>query len=556
MNRSRERELGGTAAYKRLLQYRHIPKHVANVCLFFHLLCFSKIGTPGGLSAAIQQSGPAPQLLDQSPASGPESDAVQDVAANNHAPIAPGPYPSPFSDLTVFSPANSVLSPGRQDDPAAALGKRKDSHDALYTPASGNGTGKKRRFGHPIAPRPSLDSDVGDLGEQDAEGEVGSGVGWKHWTDEEKDELFRWMLGDDERWAAFRTKMNNVFRDGAKHVFEDRKTYTALKSCFHRNLEVFKQIYSFESFLLSPDRPLSPEPGLQVLHGRPDEPARATIVERRLAAARDAGVPVGNLSLKMLDHWFRMGWYELFKNRYRLDPKTSHPVPISGGPSATPVLFAPNGTPPASEQAPSLPSDMIDPRLISVSSRNDASASTSAVDPRPPNERPEGVHLQGLPRLPSGEISAFARTPSRSMPPPRTPAVSSGPGRMQHLIGTSRTGPSPVHGPHHTKPTDAQPQLPDRLITIAQTLQTACTELTHAVRELTATVNVAREEAAARNVAHAQGKEQEGFSTQQRVQLAMELLAKDGVGDVVRTAAAEYLKKMQPFKPEELLLDG
>lgn len=117
-----------------------------------------------------------------------------------------------------------------------------------------------------------------------------------------------------DQWDTADTVMYGM--QGARQVFGDRKTYTALKSCFHRNLEVFKQIYAFESYLLSPDRPASPEPGLQVLQGGPEEPARGAIVERRLSSARDAGVPVGNLSLKMLDHWFRMGWYELFKNRF------------------------------------------------------------------------------------------------------------------------------------------------------------------------------------------------------------------------------------------------
>ncbi|OCH95420.1 hypothetical protein OBBRIDRAFT_788308 [Obba rivulosa] len=499
----------------------------------------SQIPTPNGLAAAIQHSGPAPHLPDQSPASGPDSDAVQD-AANNHG-VGSGPYPSPFSDLSVFGPAH----PPEQDDPAGALGKRKESHDGPYIAGAGAGAGKKRRYGQPIAPRPSMDSDMGDLGEQDGEGEANSGVGWKHWTDEEKDELFRWMLGDDERWAAFRTKMNNVFREGAKQVFGDRKTYTALKSCFHRNLEVFKQIYAFESFLLSPDRPPSPEPGLQVLQGGPEEPARAAVVERRLAAARDAGVPVGNLSLKMLDHWFRMGWYQLFKNRYRLDSNTGHPVPVSGRPSATPALFAPNGTPP-SERTHAMPSDMIDPRLISTSPRTDGPSVSPAANQRPQGERLEnGTRLQEMQRLSSGDINPSVRGGQNPMPPPRILPATPGPSRLQQAIGSPRTGSTGTQGSQRPKQPDTQAaQVLERLAGITQNLQAACTELTHAVREQTAAVNAAREEIAARSASTDQGKEQEGLSTQQRVNLAMELLTKDGVGDAVRTAAADYLKKL------------
>ena len=45
------------------------------------------------------------------------------------------------------------------------------------------------------------------------ESDVGPSGGPKHWTDEEKARLFHWMLDDDERWEAFGTKMNTVFRE-------------------------------------------------------------------------------------------------------------------------------------------------------------------------------------------------------------------------------------------------------------------------------------------------------------------------------------------------------
>lgn len=43
--------------------------------------------------------------------------------------------------------------------------------------------------------------------------EVGPAGGAKHWTDEEKSRLFHWMLSDDERWEAFGSKMNTIFRE-------------------------------------------------------------------------------------------------------------------------------------------------------------------------------------------------------------------------------------------------------------------------------------------------------------------------------------------------------
>ena len=37
--------------------------------------------------------------------------------------------------------------------------------------------------------------------------------------------------------------------------------------------------------------------------------------ERRLQAARKAGCNVGNITARAIDHWHRIGWYELFYNR-------------------------------------------------------------------------------------------------------------------------------------------------------------------------------------------------------------------------------------------------
>lgn len=52
------------------------------------------------------------------------------------------------------------------------------------------------------------------------ESEVGPSGGPKHWTDEEKARLFHWMLDDDDRWEAFGTKMNTVFREVSNVIFD------------------------------------------------------------------------------------------------------------------------------------------------------------------------------------------------------------------------------------------------------------------------------------------------------------------------------------------------
>jgi len=45
---------------------------------------------------------------------------------------------------------------------------------------------------------------------------LGGGVdnpGAKHWSDEEKTKFFIWLLGSDEHWEQFGTKMNTCFRE-------------------------------------------------------------------------------------------------------------------------------------------------------------------------------------------------------------------------------------------------------------------------------------------------------------------------------------------------------
>lgn len=37
--------------------------------------------------------------------------------------------------------------------------------------------------------------------------------------------------------------------------------------------------------------------------------------EKRILAARKAGFDVGSLSVRVLEQWYRTGWYEMFYNR-------------------------------------------------------------------------------------------------------------------------------------------------------------------------------------------------------------------------------------------------
>ncbi|KAJ2916590.1 hypothetical protein MD484_g3797, partial [Candolleomyces efflorescens] len=156
------------------------------------------------------------------------------------------------------------------------------------------------------------------------------GQGAKHWTDEEKTKLFRWLMGpnSDDHWNALRATKNSCLRDCAEKVFDRKKSYQALKGCYERNFNLFKQIYAMEAHHGYPG-PLAPS--------QSSEADRLREYERRLGNARKASCDIGNITSRTVEHWFHRGWYELFFRRWHGDPATTRPVQTrssGGGPSA------------------------------------------------------------------------------------------------------------------------------------------------------------------------------------------------------------------------------
>ncbi|KAG5653383.1 hypothetical protein H0H81_000770 [Sphagnurus paluster] len=194
-------------------------------------------------------------------------------------------HPGPPSSLFTVTPGHT--SPGM---------KRKQVDTSMNTQVL-----KRRR-----------DADDGDTFDVD-----GSGQGAKHWTDEEKSKLFRWLMGpgQDAHWNSLRATKNSCLRECANEVFGSKKTYQALKGCYERNFNLFKQIYSFEMFHGHPG-------GLSSLN----EADRLREYERRLQSARKASCDVGNITARTIDHWHRVGWYDLFYRRWHGDPATTRPV--------------------------------------------------------------------------------------------------------------------------------------------------------------------------------------------------------------------------------------
>jgi len=123
------------------------------------------------------------------------------------------------------------------------------------------------------------------------------------------------ILTGQARARNIRATKNSCLRECAIEVFGSKKTYQALKGCYERNFNLFKQIYAFESF-----------------HGHSgdlstfNEADRLREYERRLQTARKSGCDVGNVTARTIDHWHRVGWYELFYRRWHGDPATTRPV--------------------------------------------------------------------------------------------------------------------------------------------------------------------------------------------------------------------------------------
>ncbi|KAG6817156.1 hypothetical protein H0H87_012117 [Tephrocybe sp. NHM501043] len=214
----------------------------------------------------------------------PLNSSTQGLAQNGPQQTHPGPPPShsPLFTVTTGHP-----SPGM---------KRKQVDSAMNAQVL-----KRRR-----------DADDGDSFDID-----GTGQGAKHWTDEEKSKLFNWLMGpgQDDHWNSLRATKNSCLRECANEVFGSKKTYQALKGCYERNFNLFKQIYAYELY----------HAHAQNLSSF-NEADRLREYERRLQSARKAGCDVGNVTARTIDHWHRLGWYDLFYRRWHGDPATTRPV--------------------------------------------------------------------------------------------------------------------------------------------------------------------------------------------------------------------------------------
>ncbi|KAF7375196.1 hypothetical protein MSAN_00406200 [Mycena sanguinolenta] len=234
--------------------------------------------------------------------------------------------------------------------------------------------------------------------------EDASGAGAKHWTDDEKTQLFQWLMGQghDDHWNSLRATKNSCLRECAVQVYGNKKTYQALKGCYERNFNLFKQIYAFETYHAHAGT------GPITSHGEAD---RLRDYERRLTAARRAGCDVGNITARTIDHWHRTGWYDLFYRRWHGDPATTKPVaPTRGGGSSS--LNAMGGDDP----------DVDDDQTLDYSdSPNQVGGQLSHPPPPPPAQQQQQMQSYIIPQQ---TIRDTAPPPPVTVRPPSPPCRS------------------------------------------------------------------------------------------------------------------------------------
>ncbi|TFK72958.1 hypothetical protein BDN72DRAFT_815391 [Pluteus cervinus] len=459
-------------------------------------------------------------------------------ALGTHLPGPPA-YSRPTDNFRNLSTSPPGLAqngpPGQHPGPST-------SHSPLaYVGANqGSPAMKRKHVDGVMAPQVSKrrreGEDSGDAYDID-----GVGQGAKHWTDDEKTKLFTWLMGpgQDDHWNLLRAAKNSCLRECANDVFGGKKTYQALKGCYERNFNLFKQIYAFEAF-----------------HGHSaiaslanlSEADRLREYERRLQGARKGACDVGNITARTIDHWRRQGWYDLFYRRWHGDPATTRPVQTRN-PGAGP----PNGSG-VDDQDDEEPMDFPDPLAIS-----------NGLNPIGPDRNhnmnflpPQNIHNVPQP-LPS-PVNGLSNAPTTTNAAPPPSSTSNGIGGSSGSTSTATTSIIPPLPPQPNLPPSPSDQ-PLLNVTITQGMVATYMQFLQ-VQTQTGKMKMEylrrKEEREERDSAQKRELEKikleretaefehkkHSAMVKQNADRAIELLGKQGVEPSLRQAAGDYLKKL------------
>ncbi|KIM78054.1 hypothetical protein PILCRDRAFT_90815 [Piloderma croceum F 1598] len=151
------------------------------------------------------------------------------------------------------------------------------------------------------------------------------------WLDADKTKLFTWLFGA-EGDANFEThkkdpariykKMILILYTGCKSALNNNATAATVKGQITRAIKAYDMIIAFEKFTGGGGG------GDGDLNSDGDDSDNNVIAgfESHLKGACSAGHAVGGLTAKVINQWYKLGWYDLFNDRLGKSLKITHEV--------------------------------------------------------------------------------------------------------------------------------------------------------------------------------------------------------------------------------------
>lgn len=310
---------------------------------------------------------------------------------------------------------------------------------------------------------------------------------------------------------------------------------------------------------------------------------RHAFMERKIEAARALNAPVGNLTVKVVDHWNEMGWYLLFKKRFKEDPVTGQAIPYypsndvvdgescHGGLLSTSYTNSHEDADADAEGEDAAMSDHASPSAedhVSEAMRRHLNPMDTIIPPPLPNSVPPPPSASRYLRGASPRTSVASQTPGPSHPPPAvsSPQVPYGypPPPPVSFYGSPAAPPDYHVQQHHMHQQQLHFQAQTaqtlaHLTNLTQTLLDTCSTLADLMRTQVehgrAQIEMMRRreereeslfrpnarESAASSI---NGENQDVLSKNSKATLATGVLSNPNVSEEVRQAATEYLKKI------------
>ncbi|KAJ7126592.1 hypothetical protein C8R43DRAFT_1134917 [Mycena crocata] len=232
------------------------------------------------------------------------------------SPDSPAPYgrKRASSDSSVDVPAVEELLP-RRGRPRGSKNKAKTPTTTKAKapkpkPTAKPAKKKSKKADQNTAPVAIELSDSDDDTEKTKDGKV------RHWTADERTLFYQFLLAFDEegekRFEQHKKNPGHVYKRASELVFKGSRSAPSIKSMYTRSIDTFTWMLAFDSFTGNGG-------------GDPDSDD-PTAIQKRLTAARKAGLNLGSLKPATITEWDDNGWYDLFNDRLGTSAKISREV--------------------------------------------------------------------------------------------------------------------------------------------------------------------------------------------------------------------------------------